>query len=530
MTTFIVVEGLSGVEGGFSFRSKVNPNIYLTRQNGKVVPMYIGTGTMSEKDWPSCTWAIKPGLCGVEGTVSLMEPGKPNYARHLNDLINVNPHQTTATYDDDASWFMTEPGQEPVPEPCPTGFTGVLPDCEDIDECALDNDCNLFTQNCLNNDGSYTCTCKQGLISNAGECVCPTGFSWNGNKCVDINECSANTFNCPSNAECNNTQGAYLCKCRDGFRLEADACVEVVPETKCPSDCWEYNESEEACTVKKNSGCYSLECDFDAMKIAFPSKLFDLVDNQTPNPFTGRVVQPRFYGQYWYIKCGLGECGMEMDTRMHDGAEHLFFSTTIDLGSEFMMLDGMKIWKDNSLNIKVTFECGYKQEVKVGSAEVVVRRMDAADSTMSFGNLDNGFKIRLYTDESFTTILTATNLYIGAPVFVSVDWAVTSLSSHAGFIIDECDLKFDDKSIRLIERNCYSSILGVKYLSSTKLVSNSSRFQFKSFLVGSGRKTMDFSLFCTVKMSELRYEKYSKLLSTNDSQCPNSPLRFYSNP
>jgi hypothetical protein len=241
------------------------------------------------------------------------------------------------------------------------------------------------------------------------------------------------------------------------------------------------------------------------------------------------VVEPNFSGQFWYVKCGLGECGMEMSSRMHEGVEHMFFSTTIDI-AQFIMVDGIRVWKENDMNIQVTFECAYKQEVKVGSTDVVVHRVDASDSSMSFGNLDTGFRIGLFTDENYSTILTANNIYIGAPVFVSIDWVVTSLSNHAGFIIDECDLEFDDRSIRLIERNCYSSILGVRYLSPSKLVANTSRFQFKSFIVGSGRKSMEFSLFCKIKLTQLSDEKYSKLLSTNDSQCPNSPLRFYSNP
>ena len=49
-------------------------------------------------------------------------------------------------------------------------------ECRDINECT-DQPCDLKSELCSNNDGSYTCFC-------AG------GFRRVGNECVDVNECA----------------------------------------------------------------------------------------------------------------------------------------------------------------------------------------------------------------------------------------------------------------------------------------------------------------------------------------------------
>ncbi|XP_052690973.1 LOW QUALITY PROTEIN: uncharacterized protein LOC128168852 [Crassostrea angulata] len=87
---------------------------------------------------------------------------------------------------------------------CKPGWTGAL--CEtDIDECnSTDNPCNSYTEECINNYGSFICRCKEGFTN-----------STNGS-CKDIDECVRYS---PCEHICNNTDGNYVCSCRDGYNL-----------------------------------------------------------------------------------------------------------------------------------------------------------------------------------------------------------------------------------------------------------------------------------------------------------------------
>ena len=57
---------------------------------------------------------------------------------------------------------------------------------------------------CLNNYGSYSCSCK-------------AGFTGNGFTCADTNECKDDTDGCHANATCTNTYGSYSCSCKTGL-------------------------------------------------------------------------------------------------------------------------------------------------------------------------------------------------------------------------------------------------------------------------------------------------------------------------
>nr|XP_022333526.1 mucin-like protein [Crassostrea virginica] len=130
---------------------------------------------------------------------------------------------------------------------CAQGWTGTL--CEDnINECVTSPPCNA-TQLCVDNPGSYTCTCRTGFQAdqNGGcqdvdecsinqdtckqlctntegsyNCSCSPGFLLmdDGNSCQDIDECATGKHNCSQ--ACSNSEGSYLCYCNQGYELDSD--------------------------------------------------------------------------------------------------------------------------------------------------------------------------------------------------------------------------------------------------------------------------------------------------------------------
>ena len=133
---------------------------------------------------------------------------------------------------------------------CKQGFVDGLNDtCDDIDECLLENDCDVNAE-CTNMPGGYSCDCADdfhgnGTICLEGECMdsncpvneqcisprgldcqCKDGFYHDeSKKCVDIDECE-NTNNCHWNAACSNTEGSYFCECKPGFYGNGLLCLE----------------------------------------------------------------------------------------------------------------------------------------------------------------------------------------------------------------------------------------------------------------------------------------------------------------
>ena len=93
-------------------------------------------------------------------------------------------------------------------------------------------------------------------------------------------------------------------------------------------------------------------------------------------------------------------------------------------------------------------------------------------------------------------------LYIGKPVFASVNWTVTAnLAELVQFFVNSCDLHFpDDGFLRLIDQNCYSQAFGLKQLQTEKVVSTTSNFRFTSLIVGQGARSMRMVLQCQVKV------------------------------
>jgi len=84
----------------------------------------------------------------------------------------------------------------------------------DLDECSTYTyNCDV-NANCINNVGSYSCTCK-------------SGYTGNGQTCNDINECSSSSHGCDVNAVCSNVQGSYFCACKAGYSGDGKNCTAV---------------------------------------------------------------------------------------------------------------------------------------------------------------------------------------------------------------------------------------------------------------------------------------------------------------
>ena len=153
------------------------------------------------------------------------------------------------------------PGQ--ANDPCPLCRPGYIEtsdgECQDINECAVDNGGCADKATCQNNEGAPpTCTCNEGYegdgqsctdidecavnngdcgdpvvyqcVNNEGiapSCLCNAGFQEiSAGSCVDIDECQTNNGGCDSNATCQNNFGsAPTCTCNDGFNGDGQNCT-----------------------------------------------------------------------------------------------------------------------------------------------------------------------------------------------------------------------------------------------------------------------------------------------------------------
>uniref|UniRef100_A0A8W8N5D1 Fibrillin-1 n=1 Tax=Magallana gigas TaxID=29159 RepID=A0A8W8N5D1_MAGGI len=138
--------------------------------------------------------------------------------------------------------------------------------CEDIDECSTIDTGPGGCQNCTNTPGSFHCSCLKGYVLNNNtmsnctkcqegyygencqeQCSCGQGSErcdhitgcyckpgWTGALCeTDINEyideCVRDS---PCDHICNNTDGSYVCSCRDGYNLVNVSKCEDIDECK----------------------------------------------------------------------------------------------------------------------------------------------------------------------------------------------------------------------------------------------------------------------------------------------------------
>ncbi|XP_052807791.1 uncharacterized protein LOC128236745 isoform X3 [Mya arenaria] len=158
-----------------------------------------------------------------------------------------------------------------------------LQTCKDINECDNEtlNECQP-KENCINVPGSYnckctpgfklshdgrqcdecdqyhfgnnceqTCSCLHGTCDKTQGCNCSEG--WAGDQCdIDLDECD-NEDLCPTNFECVNTLGSFLCHCHSGFVRTEDRCDDI-------NECLDasLNTCEQAC--HNTGGEYECTC------------------------------------------------------------------------------------------------------------------------------------------------------------------------------------------------------------------------------------------------------------------------------
>ncbi|XP_065447834.1 growth arrest-specific protein 6 isoform X4 [Chrysemys picta bellii] len=110
---------------------------------------------------------------------------------------------------------------------------------EDINECSVQNGgCN---QVCLNNPGSYRCSCYSGYA-----------LLKNNKICEDIDECTVSTGIC-GEARCKNLISSYACLCDTGYKYD-----------NLSKSCQDVNECEEKLceqTCVNSPGSYTCHCD-----------------------------------------------------------------------------------------------------------------------------------------------------------------------------------------------------------------------------------------------------------------------------
>ncbi|XP_006894385.1 PREDICTED: cubilin-like [Elephantulus edwardii] len=91
---------------------------------------------------------------------------------------------------------------------CPSGWHGNGLDCQDINECEVNNGgCSVAPLvECVNTPGSYHCE------------SCPPGYQGNGRVCTLIDICSVNNGGCHPRASCSSVLGSLpLCTCPLGY-------------------------------------------------------------------------------------------------------------------------------------------------------------------------------------------------------------------------------------------------------------------------------------------------------------------------
>uniref|UniRef100_A0A3Q0RR00 Cysteine-rich with EGF-like domains 2 n=1 Tax=Amphilophus citrinellus TaxID=61819 RepID=A0A3Q0RR00_AMPCI len=106
--------------------------------------------------------------------------------------------------------------------------------CVDVNECSKDPPPCTEDQYCLNTEGSYSCkacdkVCSGCTGAGPDKCqTCGSGYQDRDGTCTDIDECSQSEPVCTEeHQECVNNQGSYTCICSEGYEEQDGECVQT---------------------------------------------------------------------------------------------------------------------------------------------------------------------------------------------------------------------------------------------------------------------------------------------------------------
>ncbi|KAI8503921.1 hypothetical protein Bbelb_179890 [Branchiostoma belcheri] len=161
-------------------------------------------------------------VCGCNSGFELMQDGRT--CQDVDECADDSSCHGNAT-------CMNAPGSYSCI--CDDGYQGDGNTCSDIDECAEDQYiCDPLRSACVNLPGSFHCVCLRGFVMEDGSDICQ-----------DIDECMTDTHDCDQNADCEDTEGSYVCLCAVGYTGDGRTCTEIdgcspdhnpcVPEASC---------------------------------------------------------------------------------------------------------------------------------------------------------------------------------------------------------------------------------------------------------------------------------------------------------
>uniref|UniRef100_UPI00358DE755 transmembrane cell adhesion receptor mua-3-like isoform X4 n=1 Tax=Myxine glutinosa TaxID=7769 RepID=UPI00358DE755 len=199
-----------------------------------------------------------------------VSPGNQTICEDIDECSGTNPCHPNATCTNTVGAYECI---------CLDGFMGNGTSCSDANECSSDN--GGCSHDCHNTAGSFSCSCRSGYVLGSNKqclnvneclgenqcdanalcldengsysCTCVDGFTGNGQNCTDINECDSNNGGC--NQHCQNTEGSFSCSCQPGYQLPLNTtqCVDV-NECLIPNLC----HSDAVCV--NTDGSYSCRC------------------------------------------------------------------------------------------------------------------------------------------------------------------------------------------------------------------------------------------------------------------------------